>query len=382
MDNLEFSIPFNQDPETLREIFKLAKTGSNRIREIYLSGPQEHSGSGRVSRKQDLSQTIELVNQIHKHNIRVNLCMNSTCEGSDWYAPDVVKAKLEYLRQMHEEHGVEAVTIANPLYIKEVRKNLPDMEICASVLGDIDCVQRAVLYNRAGANVITPDVNINRNLKLLKEIKEAANVELRLMVNEGCLYKCPYRRFHFNYVSHRSKEQGASRMDGVFFANCQQVTRKDHSQILKSCWIRPEDTRKYSGITNYFKIVGRARPKSFVIRSIKAYLKESWDGDLLDILSSSLNLFSLQEFAHLDNKSLGKYKFFEKVTSCDRNCSQCGYCEELAQKLIKLGVLTKARLEDMGRKDVADKLEREGKLPYYSSVYNSGLTPGSLGKLR
>ncbi|MCJ7769349.1 MAG: U32 family peptidase, partial [Dehalococcoidales bacterium] len=314
MDNLEFSVPFNQDTETLREIVNLKSWGGNRIREIYLSGPQEYSGSGRVASRINLDQTIELINQIHKENIRVNLCMNSTCEGSDWYLTEVVKSKLEYLRQMHEEHGVEAVTIANPLYIKEVRKILPDIEICASVLSGIDCVQQAVLYARAGANVITPDVNINRNLKLLKEIKDVANVELRLMVNEGCMYKCPFRRFHFNYVSHRSIEQGTSKMDGVFFANCQQVIRKDHSQILKSCWIRPEDTRKYSEITNYFKIVGRARPKSFVIRSIKAYLKESWDGDLLDILSSSLNLFTLQEFAHLDNKSLEGYKFFETVT--------------------------------------------------------------------
>ena len=375
METLEFSIPFNQDPETLGEIFELAETSSNRVKEIYLSGPQEHSGSGRVVREQSFSQTIELVNQIHKENIRVNLCMNSTCEGKDWYSPEVVKTKLEYLRQMHEEHGVEAVTLANPIYIKEVRKRFPDLEICASVLSEIDSVQRAVLYNRFGANVITPDVNINRNLKLLKEIKEATNAKLKLMVNEGCLYKCPFRRFHFNYISHRSKEQGTNRMDGVFFANCQQVTRRDHSQILKSCWIRPEDTRKYSEITNFFKIVGRARPKSFVIRSTKAYLKESWDGDLLDILSSSLNLFSLQEFAHLDNKSLDRYKFFKVVTSCDKNCSQCSYCKELAQKLIKLGVLTRARLEDMGLKGLADELENKGKLPYYSITYDSELTP-------
>ena len=139
---------------------------------------------------------------------------------------------------------------------------------------------------------------------------------------------------------------------------------------------------KYGEITNYFKIVGRARPRSFVIRSTKAYLKESWDGDLLDILSSSLNLFGLQEFAHLDNKSLEKYKFFETVTSCDKSCHQCSYCEELAQKLIKLGVLTRARLEDMDLKGLADELENKGKLPYYSNNYDSELPLKSFGKLK
>ena len=285
------------------------------------------------------------------------MILNSTCEGTEWYSPEVVNAKMEYLRQMHEEHGLEAVTIANPLYIQEVRRHFPGIEICASVLGDIDCVQRAVIYNKAGANIITPDVNINRDLELLKEIKRATNAELKLMINEGCLYRCPFRKFHFNYMSHKSKELGEIEGD-AFFANCSQVTMGDHSQILRSGWIRPEDTRKYSGITNFFKIVGRARPKSFVTRAVKAYLKESWDGDLLDIVSSSLNKFGLEYGAHLDNKSLDKYNFFDKVTSSDINSNKLSYYDELAKKLIRFRVITRGKLEDLGHKDVADELER------------------------
>ena len=361
MAGLEFSVPYNNDPETLREIFKLKKLGKNKIREVYLAGPQEYSGSGRITDELSLNQFIAIVDKVHKQGLRVNLILNPTCEGTSWYRPEVVNTKMEYLRQMHEEHGVEAVTIANPLYIKEVRRRFPDIEICASVLGDVDCIQRAVIYREAGANVITPDININRDLELLKEIKEATNVELKLMVNEGCLYKCPFRKFHFNYMSHKSKELGEIEGD-AFFANCLLVTSGDHSQILKSCWIRPEDTRKYSEITSFFKIVGRARPRSFVIRATKAYLKESWDGDLLDIVSSSLNKFGLEYGAHLDNKSLEKYNFFEEVTSDDED-TKSRYYQELAKKLIRLRVLTRGKLEALGLKEVADELANEGKLP-------------------
>ena len=208
LENLEFSVPYNHDPETLEEVFKLKKTTNNTIREVYLSGPQEYSGSGRVMDEIDFSQFLKIVDRIHREGLRVNLILNSTCEGSDWYSPEVVRVTMEYLRQVHEEHGVEAVTIANPIYIKEVRRRFPEIVICASVLGDIDCVQKAVIFKEAGANIITPDVNINRNLELLKEIKRATNVELKLMVNEGCLYKCPFRKFHFNYVSHVSQASG------------------------------------------------------------------------------------------------------------------------------------------------------------------------------
>ena len=164
MPELEFSVPHNGDPETLDEILGLKRLGGSRITEVYLSGPQEYSGSGRTMPKLSMDQFLETVGKIHQQGIRVNLVMNSTCEGSDWYTPEEFKSKLEYLRVAHEEHGVESVTLGNAIYIKEIRRRFPDIEICASVLADIDCVQRAAIFREYGADVITPDVNINRNL--------------------------------------------------------------------------------------------------------------------------------------------------------------------------------------------------------------------------
>jgi collagenase-like PrtC family protease len=358
VENLEFSVPYNGDPETLEDVFKLKKTTNNTIREVYLSGPQEYSGSGRVMDEVDLGQFLETVDRIHEEGLRVNLVLNSTCEGSHWYSPEVVRAKMEYLRQVHEEHGVEAVTIANPIYIKEVRRRFPELIICASVLGEIDCVQRAVIFTEAGANIMTPDVNINRNLQLLKEIKKATNAELRLMVNEGCLYKCPFRRFHFDYISHVSQESGNA--TGHFLPHCHEVISNDPSQFLKSGWIRPEDTKKYREITHSFKIVGRALQKAKVVRAVKAYLEESWDGDLMDIVSSSLGSYALGHGTYLDNKTLGEYSFFEKVTSCGQNCSQCSYCKQVANQLIAVVGFTEEKMEDKGLNVIIDNLEEEG----------------------
>ena len=360
MENLEFSAPYNNDLETLKEIFKMKKLGKNNIREIYLAGPQVYSGSGRITNELNLAQFADIVSRIHKEGLKVNLIINSTCEGADWYSAKVMNTTIGYLEQAHKEYGVEAVTISNPLYIKNVRQHFPDMEIHASVLSDIDCIQRAVIYSNAGANIITPDVNINRDIKLLKQIKKATKAEIKLMVNEGCLYKCPFRKFHFNYMSHKSKELGEIEGDS-FFASCSQVSLGDPSQILKSGWIRPEDTRKYGEITRFFKIVGRARPKSLVTRATKAYLRENWNGDLLDILCSSLNKLGIEYGANLDNKSLDKYNFFKNITSLD-DYNKSVYCKELADRLIKFKVLTRGKLEDIGLKKEADRLESLGRL--------------------
>ncbi len=353
-NQLEFSVPYNNDPETLTEILRLKEQQGNRIREIYLSGPQEYSGSGRIAPELEFNQFTHIVDRIHKEGIRVNLLLNSICEGSDWYSPEVLKSTMDYLRRAHEDHGIEAITIANPLYIREVRRRFPDLEICASVLGDIDCVQKAVIFRKAGADVITPDVNINRDLALLKKIKDATNTEIKLMVNEGCLFRCAFRKFHFNYISHKSRKpdmaKGVKSEDNVFSLNCIQQSKSDPSQILKSSWIRPEDTRRYAPITSYFKLVGRTSSKSMLLRSLVAYLNESWDGDLLELMAGNLYSVGMSHLMHLDNKALDAVGFFEKVTSCDKECSECDYCGELIGRLIRRGVFTPAKIEDLGLK--------------------------------
>jgi collagenase-like PrtC family protease len=351
MGALEFSVPYNNDPETLTEIFKFKEYNGNHIREIYLSGPQEYAGSGRISPAQSLDDFADAVNRIHQEGIRVNLLLNSVCEGSDWYSSNVLNRTMDYLKRVFEDYGVEAITIANPMYIREVRRRFPQVEICASVLGDIDCIDKAIIYRKAGADAITPDVNINRNLRLLKKIREKTGLEIKLMVNEGCLYKCPFRKFHFNYISHKSRNPGADGTkgeDNVFSLNCIQVTKSDPAQLLKSGWIRPEDLERYGEISTFFKLVGRTSSIRMICRSLEAYMQQAWDGDLLELMAGNLYSYGMSYLMHLDNRSLDAVGFFEKVTTCDHECIDCDFCPQLAVKLLKRGVFTPEKIKDMG----------------------------------
>ena len=365
MSEFKFSLPYNNDPGTLAELLALQKFGSSKISEIYLSGPQEYSGSGRIVSSISGDDFIRAVAQIIDHGIGVNLVINTICDGVRWYARDTIEKLLSFLTRMYKEYGVKSVTIANPVYITEVKQRLPDFEVCASVLSDIDCVQRAVVAKNAGADVITPDANINRNLKLLTDIKQATGLKLKIMVNEGCLHKCLYRKFHFNYVSHYSREVG-SQLPEVkdFFAHCLSVTKNDCSQILKSGWIMPENLKRYAEVTDFFKIVGRTRPKSFVTRAARAYMGQEYKGNIFDILCSSLNAFGMTYGAYLDNSRLEEKGFFQRVSTCRQECEACNFCGRLAEELLNLKVVTREKLEDMGMQALADRLETEGKLPF------------------
>lgn len=331
MAGLKFSVPYNNHLETLKALGERFNSGSNRICEVYFSGPPEFFGSGRAVPKITTAHIHKAIRLCHAQGWGANLLVNSTCGGLGWYRKEQFSRTLRYIRSLHEKHGLDAVTVANPLYIQKISEALPDIKMTASVLCGIDSEQRAAFYGKFGVYAVIPERDINRDLEKLMSIKEAAGAEIRLMANEGCLYGCPYRQFHFNLISHNSREDESQR--DCFFSNCQHIVREDPSQILKSCWIRPEDLRKYRKITNLFKITGRTRSTEWILNTTRAYLEESYGGNLLELMDSSLDAFRQTYHAYLDNKSLDG--FFETVTSCKKNCGKCRYCDETARGILK-----------------------------------------------
>lgn len=358
---MEFSVPYNGDIQLIDQLAGLQSCGGSSIREVFLSGPQEHSGSGRIAHNGNVEQFSRAVDKIHSAGFRVNLVMNSTCGGIGDYSDQYADYLRSYVVFATEELGIEAMTIANPYLMSIVHECAPGIEISASVLGDIDCVERARAFERLGASVLTPDVSINRDLAMLERIKNETNLEMKLMVNEGCLHKCPYRKYHFNAMSHISAnaanlgrgvsiEQFKAQVDMVagatFFSMCGGDLERDPSQILKSGWIRPEDAESYGNISTFFKVSGRTRPTHVIVRMVRAYMERSWEGDLLDIMDSSLRMHSMTTGARLDNALLGEAGFFERVTSCKRDCPRCGFCDNLAKRAISYEGLTETKKND------------------------------------
>lgn len=81
--------------------------------------------------------------------------------------------------------------------------------------------------------------------------------------------------------------------------------------------------RRYEGITSFFKIVGRDMMPSKVLRCTEAYLDESYDGNLFDLLCSSIGYYGIEFRAHIDNKALGRTNFFKRTSTCNRQCQRC-----------------------------------------------------------
>ena len=350
MPGFEFSVPYNGDMQTVPELLALQGTGGNRIRELFLSGPADFAGSGRVAPGITLEDFGDICDIVHDAGVRVNLVLNSVCEGIEWYTAENVRTLMGYLGHAHNELGVEALTVANPIIIALVRDHFPEMEVSASVLSQVDCVHKAKSVVAAGAKVCTPDVNINRDLDMLRRIANAG-LELKVMVNEGCMRGCAYRQFHFNAMSHLAKDVSHVGVDAdpqsfyktvnqiafkLFFGNCNHLLDEDHAALLKSGWIRPEDLKEYAEVTHFFKISGRTIPRAQLVRLVRAYMEESYDGNFFDLMDSSLKTFAMRHGAIMDNKALGDAGAFKQLSTCGERCEECSWCASTVDDLLSL----------------------------------------------
>ena len=94
---MEFSVPYNGDINLIGQLAELREHNGSRIREIFLSGPQEHGSSGRIAHNGTFDQFCDAVAMMHDAGFRVNLVMNSTCEGIMEYSDGYAEAMRDYV---------------------------------------------------------------------------------------------------------------------------------------------------------------------------------------------------------------------------------------------------------------------------------------------
>jgi hypothetical protein len=101
MPDIDFSLPYDGKLESLPEIFAMNRLNSNKVHEVYFVGPQEYAFSQTIAPNTTLDATIEAIKRIRAEGIQTDLLMNTACEGTEWYEPDVMKAKMEYISILH-----------------------------------------------------------------------------------------------------------------------------------------------------------------------------------------------------------------------------------------------------------------------------------------
>ena len=178
---------------------------------------------------------------------------------------EIVPLVLASLKQLYGDFGVRSVTVANLTLARRIREECPEFKITASILMGI-ARPAQVLMAQDYVDAITPDNSLVRDLRGLRQLREAFAGEIRLIVNEACIPGCPHRTQHFYEMGY-----------GDFYPRslCQQMLDEHPWLRLTGAWILPRHLGYYEGLYDSLKLAGRVtlRDRARYLTVLSAYVQ-------------------------------------------------------------------------------------------------------------
>lgn len=334
-DALVFSLPAFFNTDTILDVIKLQEKQSvfSRIDEIY--GCLSHSclGHGRsssaVSNIVSLDEVRFFRDFVEKNGIRFNYLINAP------FFPSRVSGK-EARQHIYDIINIvqpSAVTVSSLIIARLVRDIAPDMPIIVSTIAGVRAPEDLVPYLEFNPFAVTPHHDLGRSLNELAKLSaftKSQGVNIRLLVNESCIFNCEKRKSHYGFLCSGEK-------DDFFQHWCNKLKYDDPSLLLQSGWIRPEDVpwiASHFGVT-HFKISGRAKTPDWLATVITAYAQGSYSGNLMQLLATTPPWTSKPyEEVFVENKALdGFLREFPDGTILERQ----HYCKKWAELLMKEG---------------------------------------------
>jgi hypothetical protein len=271
--------------------------------------------------------------RLSEAGIPLILLLNANCYGSVSLSRTFFSSIGEIIDSLSSFLDIEGITTTSPVIARFVRENYPDLDVRASVNMEIGTVE-AMDYLGAIFTGFYIKREYNRDLKRIQQLSKWCDTHektLHILANGGCLAHCPARQFHDNLVAHESE---IAVMDNVmnFTGLCRDYFSRKGTEIsyIKDInFIRPEDVELYTSFFDTMKLATRVSKHPSMI--LEAFIKGSFNGNLLELLEPD---YSAGFFPHIIDNHRFPEDFGRRVLSCDKNCSECSYCESILQKVV------------------------------------------------
>jgi len=335
-------VPTNWDPELLPRVASFEPAY------LYGSLPDEPTLRNELDVPIATEESIEEeVGRAADLGIGFLYVMNAPCMANKELSEDGRYAILQRFEWL-SEIGARGVVLSNPFIMELLAHWYSDLELHVSVLAEVASVNAARYYADLGAHTICVMPDVNRDIALLRSIREAVDCRLSMLVNEGCVFQCPLRRAHALNMSHsvESVEEGYY-ADYCYYA-CSYWKTADAVELIKAPWVRPQDLGVYLDMgIDFVKIAGREKmgqgPGShtdWIVRVARAYFEGDYPDmrDLLIALEPPMSLDgsipSNDPRACVDTAALDGFLDFFLGGHCTGECYHCGYCAEWARRAV------------------------------------------------
>jgi len=328
---VRFSIPFNGD-------LKLTEwaLSSGQVSEVYFAtGPMDgkvwnfFGGGHEVSTDPAVEQIRQLIDLCHRSEARANLLLN---------AATLYFAERDPLLEFVRVVAPDAVTISDPMAIVPFKEAFPDLDIQASLIMNLDSVEKLRQALQRGVGTVTLPGRFSRDVRALARINalktEFPRFRIKLIANMDCAYDCFLLPHHYMlgvFEGMRDGQPDGARAEGVYACESCFNPPPTPEHFIRVPFIRPEDVPYYDelGCVDALKLIYRSSPSPVLERVFRAYFERRYDGNLFDLIVEKRRVKDGPSRMMCDNTRFPK-GFVRKVTRCDKECTTCSYCGRVA----------------------------------------------------
>lgn len=304
---INLTIPCYWNSKVIDKILGVGyNNGLVRVTEVYGvladGGPVGHGRAADTVISVSRERAVDFRLYLKKKNLKFTYLLNAPFEFS---GKEGQIAKLdEYLGWILNILKPDGLTISSLALMKYVRKSDSKIPIYISTIAGIKSVRdikpfmpikpsRVILHHDAGKKW--------NDLKEIIEYGKKNSFSVELMVTESCLFECPSRKKHYEYLTKEAK-------DSCFHSNCN--SRKlinPREYLMAGAVIRPEDTVFYKEMgVSFFKITGRSQCIGWLPKVVRAYQKMHYRGNLIRLLDIDPAMHA-EKLIYLDNRSLNGF---------------------------------------------------------------------------
>jgi collagenase-like PrtC family protease len=280
----DFTVPALLTDEYLKVISNLSNEnkGGTYIAEVYGCISDSILGHGRSAEFVERNNSLEKINKfifLYKNkNINYNYLFNAPYSSND------ISEEKAY------KHIYEVIDVVNPSSItvsslkigKIIRSIAPKIPLVISTIAGIKNIKNLEPFLVLNPKIVIPHHDLGRDFVSLKNLinnLEPLNINIRIIVNESCIYNCNKRQSHYKYIA-------SGYNDNYYQKWCNELKYEYPIRLLGAGWVRPEDLNlmyEKFGITK-FKISGREKTEDWLIEVIMAYLNKNYEGNLIKLL--------------------------------------------------------------------------------------------------
>lgn len=312
----------------------------NRIAAVHFGLPLSAALDSRnLPRKEEaeLNDLLALLPGPRKHAL-----LNSRFYSPRHYAtPEMLAPILAALRTLRNRGNLHGIVFTDHYLLQALGRADPELGGQLEAIPSVNTMLDS--FDKIGAHLeliaTTPfrmptqlvlDRALNRDLPRLAAVcrdcrRAFPAIRLSLLANEGCLAQCPFKPAHDAHIAlaNMNGQAGIGLLNSAL--GCIDYLAAHPARLFKSPFIRPEDLKHYAGTVDQIKLCGRTLGPAFLTRVVTAYAAGQYDGNLLDLFDT---MAWLGQRLAVPNDALPA-DFFATVTTCTRECRECGYCDRL-----------------------------------------------------